>query len=579
MNSMTDRYNLAQPDTMGGQSTYLMLFCGFGGKPMKLQDNYDVGIYCRLSRDDNNGSLESMSIANQRQMLTDYVREKGWCLKECYVDDGWTGTNFDRPDFQRMIRDAEAGRIDCIITKDLSRLGRNYVQAGYYTEEFFVEHDIRFIAVNDSIDTMQENNDIAAFHHVLNEFYPKQVSKKIRQVIHTGAQQGKFMNSLAPYGYMKSPEDRHILIVDDEAARIVRRLFEEFVAGDSARRIAENLNMEGIDSPRYYHYAKMGRQNPFSGQRNVWGSTSVSQMLRNQVYIGNMVQGKREVVSFKTKKRRQVDPDGWIVVENTHEPIISRELWDRAHKRLSGKRHTRTTKRNTVGLFAGILRCADCGSPLAYMRKKLKGSEKGVYRCSRYNNNGGKACTPHYIDESDICAYVINDIRLYAYMATEEREMLAKRLMASSKQANSGETNTIRSKIREAESRLTVIAATLKSLYEDKSAGKLPEAVFFELMDGFVREQAEIEERLPCLRHRFEELRETTGEIENWLSLIGSYMELEALNRDVVSGLIESIAVSERVKQDGRQTQELEIQYRFIGNLLLNTQDAVVSAI
>ena len=268
-----------------------------------------------------------------------------------------------------MIRDTEAGKIDCIITKDLSRLGRNYVQTGYYTEEYFVDRGIRFIAINDSIDTMQENNDIAAFHHVLNEFYPKQVSKKVRQVKKASAQQGKFMGSQAPYGYQKSPEDKHILIIDEEAARIVYRLFFEFAAGDSARMIADRLNTEKIDSPRFYHYAKMGRTNPLSEQRNVWGSATVLQLLRNQVYIGNMVQGKRQVVSFKTKKVRKIDPEEWIVVENTHQPLIDRELWDRAHKRLSNKSRTRATKKETIGLFAGILKCADCGSPLAYMRK------------------------------------------------------------------------------------------------------------------------------------------------------------------------------------------------------------------
>ena len=225
---------------------------------MKLYDNYDVGIYCCLSRDDNNGSLESMSIANQRQMLIGYVEEKGWNLTECYIDDGWSGTNFQRPEFQRMIQDAEAGKINCIVTKDLSRLGRNYVQAGYYTEEFFVEHGIRFIAINDSIDTMQENNDIAAFHHVLNEFYPRQVSKKVRQVKKAGALQGKFMNSQAPFGYMKSPQDKHVLIVDEEAAQVVRRLFNEYADGDSARMIADRLNKEEVDSPRFYYYAKKG---------------------------------------------------------------------------------------------------------------------------------------------------------------------------------------------------------------------------------------------------------------------------------------------------------------------------------
>jgi len=542
---------------------------------MKLHDNHDVGIYCRLSRDDNSGSLESMSIGNQRQMLTDYVKEKGWTLKECYIDDGYSGVNFDRPDFKRMIRDVEAGKIDCIITKDLSRLGRNYVQAGYYTEEYFVERGIRFIAINDSIDTMQENNDIAAFHHVLNEFYPKQVSKKVRQVKRASAQQGKFMNSQAPYGLQKSPQDKHILIKDDEAAKIVYRLFFEYANGDSARMIANRLNTEKLDSPRFYHYAKLGRVNPLSEQKNVWGSATVLQLLRNQAYIGNMVQGKREVVSFKTKKIRHVAPENWIVVENTHEPIIPRELWDRVHKRLNDNYRVRETKKETIELFAGILKCADCGSPLAYMHKKLKTTEKGVYRCSRYNNNGGKACTTHYIDELDVCAFVLNDVKQYARLATNEREQLAERLLSSIKKSQSSETHTIRAKIKEAEDRLAVISSTLKSLYEDKSTGKLPESVFINLMNDFTGEQAEIEELLPELRRELDSVEETTGDIADWLSLISGYMELETLDRAMVTGLIENIVVSERVKIDGKQTQELEIEYRFIGNLLSNAKEDV----
>jgi DNA invertase Pin-like site-specific DNA recombinase len=540
---------------------------------MKLQNNYDVGIYCRLSRDDSNGSLESMSIANQRQMLTDYVKEKGWLLKECYIDDGFSGTNFNRPDFQRMIRDTETGKINCIITKDLSRIGRNYVQAGYYTEEFFVERGIRFIAINDSIDTLQENNDIAAFHHVLNEFYPKQVSKKVRQVKRASAQQGKFMNSQAPYGYQKSPQNKHILIPDEEAAKIINRLFNEYADGDSARMIANRMNTENVDSPRFYHYAKIGRENALPEQKNVWGSATVLQLLKNQAYIGNMVQGKREVISFKTKKRRTVPPEDWIIVENTHEPIIQRELWDRVQERIKANYRVRETKKEAVGLFAGILKCADCGSPLAYMNKKLKTVEKAVYRCSRYNNNGGKACTPHYIDEADICAFVLNDIKNHAQLAVNEREQLANRLMASMKNCQSSEAGAMRAKIKNAENRLSVIKGTLKSLYEEKIAGKIPESVFQDLMSGFVKEQSEIEERLPLLRREFDGIQETAGDINNWLSLISSFLELETLDRVSVTESIESITVSERIPKNGRKIQQLEIEYRFIGNLLQNAKE------
>lgn len=339
-----------------------------------------------------------------------------------------------------------------------------------------------------------------------------------------------------------------------QAANIQKQLEQHYenksyASGDSGRMIADRLNGEEVDSPRFYHYAKIGRENPLSDQKNVWGSATVMQLLRNQAYIGNMVQGKREVVSFKTKKIRRIDPEDWIVVEKTHEPIISCELWDRIHTRLSANYRIRETKKRTVGLFAGILKCADCGSPLAYMRKQLKDSEKGVYRCSRYNNNGGKACAPHYIDEATICAFVLNDIRLHDKLATSERKQLASRLLHSMKQTNSGEMNTIRSKIRECENRLSVIAPTLKSLYEDKSAGKIPESIFLNLMGDFAKEQSAIEERLPILRRELDGIQETTGEIEDWLSLIASYMELETLDRTTVMGLIETITVSDRTKR------------------------------
>ena len=537
---------------------------------MKLQSIYDVGIYCRLSRDDSNSSLESMSIANQRQLLTDFVKEKGWNLIECYIDDGWTGGNFQRPDFQRMLRDVEAAKINCVVVKDLSRLGRNYVQAGYYTEEYFVERGIRFIAINDAVDTMQENsasNDLAAFHHVLNEIYPRQVSKKVRQVKRTRAQQGMFMNSQAPYGFIKSPQDKHVLIEDEEAANIVRRIFNEYAAGDSARKIGDRLNSENIDSPRSYHYKKKGRENVYPNQKNAWGSASVMQILRNQAYIGNMIQGRRQVISFKTKKVRCVDPSDWIIVENTHTPLVSRELWDRVHSKIKNSNRVRETKKQTVGLFSSILKCANCGSPLAYMRKKLKTCEKGVYRCSRYNNHGGQTCSSHYIDEADICSFVLSDIRQHAILAANERQQLANRLLASVRQTNSSELKAIHNKIRETEIRLSSIMSTLTSLYEDKCAGKLPETVFLNLMGNFSKEQAELEERLPRLRQELESIQETTEEIDDWLSLISQYMELETLDRATVMELIESITVSERVKKYGERTQELEIKYRFIGNL------------
>lgn len=543
---------------------------------MKLQDNYDVGIYCRLSRDDHNGTLESMSIANQRQVLVDYVTEKGWTLRDCYIDDGYTGTNFDRPDFKRMIHDAEIGKIDCIITKDLSRLGRNYVEAGYYTEEYFIEHDIRFIAINDGIDTMHDNNDIAAFHHVLNEFYPKQVSKKVRQVKKKSAEQGKFMGSQAPYGYMKSPEDKHILIIDEDAAIVVRRLFNEFANGDSARMIADKLNSEGVSTPRFYHYEKLGKTNPLTEEKNVWGSATILQLLRNQVYIGNMVQGKRQVVSFKTKKMRQVSPENWIVVENTHVPLVDKSLWERVQEKL-GKHHKkiRRTKNENVGLFSGIVKCSDCNMPLAYMRKQLKDREKGVYRCSRYNNNGSGACSSHYIDEEYISAFVLDDIRNYAQLAVEKREELAEKLYRALKKTNSSEISTLKSKVKSNENRLFEINDRIKNLYEDKCLGKIPEDVALSLMQNFTSEKTELETKLPALKNKLVNMDETVGNINEWLNMISAYENITELDREIVCGLVESVTVFEKDRSTTPVTQEVKIEYRFIKNLLQNEKEDI----
>lgn len=535
---------------------------------MNINDNYDVGIYCRLSRDDNNGHLESMSIVNQKQVLMDYVEEKGWNLKECYVDDGWSGTNFDRPSFKRMIHDAECGKINCIITKDLSRLGRNYVQAGYYTDEFFVEHNIRFIAINDGIDTIKDDNDIAAFHHVLNEIYPKQVSKKVRQVKKKSAQQGKYMGSQAPYGYMKSPQDKHILIIDEEAAVVVRRLFSEFASGISARHIADRLNAEKINSPRFYHYEKIGKINPYTNDKNAWGCATILQILKNQVYIGNMVQGKRQVVSFKTKKRRSVEPDNWIVVKNTHEPIIERSVWDRVQEIIAMKRNPKRTKSNVVGIFAGIIQCKDCGATLAYTRAERKYGYKEFYRCNKYNNCGINACTPHYIEEKHLCEFVLNDIRSYARLTIQEKEILAKKLHYTLSKSNESEVNVLGSNIKNIEKRLTVISSSLKNLYVDKCSGIILEDMFLSLMNDFKKEQGELETRLHLLRQELSEVNQASSEIDKWMSIIEKYSELETLDRAIVMELINRIVVSERTKINDEWYQTIEIEYRFIGNLL-----------
>lgn len=233
----------------------------------------------------------------QKQMLTDYVKERGWDLTETYIDDGYSGTTFDRPAFQSMLKDIEHGYIDCVITKDLSRLGRNYAKTGYYTEEYFLEHGVRYIAVNDNVDTMKDDNDIAPFKNTLNEMYAKDISRKIRSARAVSARQGKFLGSKPPFGYIRCPTDKHKLIIDEKPAQIISRMFDMFASGDSGRHISDVFNNEGIFSPRAYYYQQIGRENPLN-ESMTWNSNTVMQLLKNPVYIGNMVQGKRRVTSM-----------------------------------------------------------------------------------------------------------------------------------------------------------------------------------------------------------------------------------------------------------------------------------------
>lgn len=384
------------------------------------------------------------------------------------------------------------------------------------------------------------------------------------------------MGSWAPYGYMKSPEDKHILIVDEEAAIIVRRLFNEFSGGNSARMIADSLNNEGISTPRFYHYEKLGKENPLKQEKNVWGSATILQLLRNQVYIGNMVQGKRQVLSFKTKKMRKVDPRDWIVVENTHTPLVDKSTWDRVQEKLSQHhKKIRRTKNDTVGLFSGIIKCSDCGMSLAYMRRKLKDREKGVYRCSRYNNNGSKACSSHYIDEEYISAFVLDDIRNYAQLAANKREELAEKLYKALKNENSSETSTISTKIKIIEKRLFEVDDRIKNLYEDKCLGKIPEDIVIDLIKNFTAEKNELEEKLPTLKNKIASINETVGNINEWLDMISSYENITELDREIVCGLVESVTVFEKDKSKTPVTQEIKIEYRFIKNLLQKEKEDI----
>jgi len=541
-------------------------------KARNLVTTIYVAIYLRLSRDDQNGNSESMSISHQRDMLIEYCEERGWKVYDIYVDDGFTGTNFDRPDFQRMIEDIKSGHINVVLTKDLSRLGRNYVMTGQYTDFFFPEHGVRYVAVNDSYDSDKDDNDIAPFKNILNEMYAKDISKKIRSVRATSAKQGKFMGSKPPFGYVKSSDNKHQLVIDPPAAEIVRRLYREFANGESGRNTAAKLNAEGIDTPAVYYYKQTGKRATRGDSCQQWGSATIIQLLKNHVYIGNMVQCKRKVSSFKTKKRLVTCPDDWVIVENTHEPIIDDYTWECVQRKLEKTRaapsnHSiKTSGTDEINLFSGIIRCADCGAAMAFNRKVRKGVEdKLFYRCSRYANNGAKACTTHTVDLELLESVILYDIQQHAKTAVQDETRLLDRLLEYSGETCRNENAAKEKSLRDATSRMSFIEDASKKLFEEKVIGNVPDSLFKKMFADYEREMTELNDRASELRRHIQDSRNNRADIQRWLSILKECATIDKLDRATAYQLIDHVTVHEQCDECGIRTHNVQVKYNFVG--------------
>ena len=533
-----------------------------------------VAIYLRLSRDDQNGNTESMSISNQRDMLMSYCNERGWKIYDIYVDDGFTGTNFERPGFQRMIGDIEEGYVSVVLTKDLSRLGRNYVMTGQYTDFFFPEHGVRYVAVNDSYDSAKEDNDIAPFKNILNEMYAKDISKKIRSARQISAKQGKFMGSKPPFGYIKSQEDRHLLVIDPPAAEIVKRLFREFAAGESGRNMATQLNAEGVDTPAEYYFKQTGKRATRSNTLQQWGSCTILQLLRNQVYIGDMVQCKRKVSSFKTKKRLVTNPDAWVIVEGTHEPIIDRFTWECVQRRLDKtKRQSvcnsiRATRSGDINVFSGIIRCADCGAAMAFNERVNKiGTKYRFYRCSRYANSGSKSCSMHFMDADTLESIILSDIQFYAKTAVADEKKLMDRLLSFSGQERQNEKDAQGKALRDAINRISFIEDASKRLFEEKIAGNVPESLFRKMLLDYESELSGLEAKAEDIRQNVQEKVNSESDVKTWIKLIKECVSINSLDRATAFQLIDHVDVHEQTDENGQKSQSIQVKYNFVGVL------------
>ena len=530
----------------------------------KAEQTYRAALYVRLSREDGNSESESMSIQSQKIMLTNYAHEHGFEIADYYIDDGCTGTNFDRPNFQRMIKDIKLNRINMVITKDLSRLGRNYVMIGQYRDYFFPEFGVRYIALNDNYDSDNEDNDIAPFKDVLNEMYARDISKKIRSSRKVAAQQGKFMGSMPSYGYKRSATDKHKLEIDETAAQTIRRIFELFKSHESARHIADKLNKEGVLTPQNYYYQSIGQENPYNKNANTWCSSTIIGILKKEVYIGQMVQSKRAVQSFKTKKVQNLPQEMWVIVENTHEPIIDLETWNAVQLMFETNKNNKTKKRanGEVSLFANIIRCKDCGSKLSFSSRYLKSGIDSYYRCSHYLQHSS-VCTPHRIDYEKIYSIVLQDIRNNARLAIEDEEEFLKNLRQISLSAKNSEIREYIKRETHLKNRLKEIDILIQKSFEKNVAGLLPDNMLTNLLQTYQQDRTEAERELYSTRKQKLIAENTAADLTEEVSRLKRYSEITELNRTIVSSLIQSIHISEPRRTDGRKEYDIEIRYKF----------------
>jgi len=535
------------------------------------ENTYNVGIYCRLSNDDERDG-ESVSIENQKLLLQRYVREQGWNEIDTYIDDGYSGTNFQRPGVQRLIADAKAGRINVILVKDLSRFGRNYIEFGQYTDYLFPSIGCRFIALNNGIDTQNQDGstDVMCFLNLFNEFYSRDTSKKVKAVKKACAESGKFMGTHPPLGYKRDPADKHHFLIDEETAPIVRHIFSLRASGVTFRRIATMLNEEGVPSPGDFYYQRKGTNDP-RRVNHKWAETTVKVLLRNEVYIGNMVQGKSGSLSYKSKKLVAKPKDEWIRVEGTHEPIISREIWDTVVSIDRRKVRKPDTEGGVRSIFVGLVYCADCGFKMqnqaknfTYKRTGLPGRQS-YFVCGNYLRSGKSACTVHTIAEQVLYQIVLEDIRAKAQYAAHDRDRLLAQIVRMKDKELHSRRASYEQELKIIAARVAELEKLMQNLYEDKCTGVVPQTIFQTLMRKYEMERAQKAAALPELERKVQEQLSRCQDVDRWANIIQQYTEITELDESILFELVDRIEVGEARKLGSIRVQEVKVCYRYVG--------------
>ena len=529
---------------------------------MRQSEKFTI-LYCRLSRDDELQG-DSNSIVNQKNILSKYAKENGFKNTHFIVDDGYSGTNFQRPGWNELLELIDNNKVETIIVKDMSRLGRDYLKVGFYTEVLFVEKNIRFIAINNGIDSSnQTDSDFTPFLNIINEWYAKDTSKKIRAVMKAKGESGKHLTTRPPFGYTKSPDDNTKWIVDDEAARVVKMIFDLCLEGYGTSQIARILKDKKVLTPFSYWNTK-GQAFKCSENPHNWSADTVAGIIEKKEYLGHTVNFKTYKQSYKSKKKCTNPEEKQLVFENTHEPIIDTDTWERVQELRKNKR--RPSKTGKTNMFSGIAYCADCGQKLYYCTSNYFESRQDHFVCST-SRKGKEYCSTHFIRavvlEKGVLAHLKYVIGYVSAYEKQFREIMGAKQKAEVKT----EISTKKKLLAKCENRISELDRLFKNIYEDKTNGVLSENRFQMLAEDYEKEQQELELKIVSLSAEISETEEQSDNLEKFISKIHKYLDLQELTPTVLNDMVKRVYVHAPQTVDGKRTQQIDICYDLVGIL------------
>lgn len=532
---------------------------------------YVAGLYCRLSKDDGN-SVESMSIWSQKVMLKQYAESNSIAIYDYYVDDGFSGTNFERPSFKKMITDIENGKINCVITKDLSRLGRNYLQSGAYIEMYFPQKNIRYIAITDGIDTLNSNqNDIMPFKNILNEMYAKDTSKKVKSAIQSRMREGTYIGSKAPFGYLKDPNNKRRLIIDEKTKPIIELIYKLCLEGKGTQLISQELMKRKIPRPSAFVENAEKLYGLTEENKYQWSHRMVLNVLRDPVYCGNMARNKRPTLSFKNSKRLYIPKSDYIYAKNTHEGIVSEEIWEQVQTMVDKRKCNNKKGLYYDNIFQGLVRCPKCGYALTpktdYRLKKKELIDFVHFSCSTYKKYGVNACSSYRIEARDLYNIVLEDIQYHGSMALSAKEDFVEKIIEKIEVEKIDEGKELSNKLELKKNQLAELDRSYEQLYEDRLEGNITERNFNLMNVSISKKQDKLIEEIKVLEGDIEVSFETEDNYKKFMNNISKYAKIKSLNRYILNQIIDKIYVFDKEEIDGQISQKVEIHYKFIGKL------------